>query len=251
VEAAAEERASGSPNEKGGAGASPDEPNEPEEDGPEEPEESKGGRSMTSTKPPAPQNAYSDLEKRKNHSSIAYSLWTDLARGRIGELRDPGLVPLQSLTVEELAPLAARAPVEKMAIALPQSVGREGHELVGSLPHTLERLGYAFESQISSVSGNFQRRGPVNCLKVMGHVAYVGIKIDQAYGTASSHIGEEFTIIAQDDDQTTNGHRFDNSGFVNASPCQTGQLPHEVLDKGEIVVHTGHSSGDDKPAFPA
>jgi hypothetical protein len=111
--------------------------------------------------------------------------------------------------------------------------------------------GYAFESQISSVFGDFQLRGPVNCLKVMGHVAYVGIKIDQAYGTASSHIGEEFTIIAQDDDQTTNGHRFDNSGFVNASPCQTGQLPHEVLDKGEIVVHTGHSSGDDKPAFPA
>lgn len=105
---------------------------------------------------------------------------------------------------------------------------------------TLDASGYVVEVQDdpTGVFGDFRLQGPVQCVRVVGDHAIIGMTIDKGSGTAAGHEGEAFYLTVDDGDTTSTPDRFDNSGYTGTTTadCNYEQATVGVVVQGNIQV---------------
>lgn len=105
---------------------------------------------------------------------------------------------------------------------------------------TLDASGYVVLTQDdpTAVFGDFRLQGSVQCVRVVGDHAVIGITIQKGSGTAAGHEGEAFYIVVDDGEATSTPDRFDNSGYTgNATAnCTYDQATGQVVVRGNILV---------------
>jgi hypothetical protein len=104
---------------------------------------------------------------------------------------------------------------------------------------TLDANGYVVEEQNDPtlVFGDFRLQGPVQCLRVVGNHAVIGLTIAKGSGTAASHEGEAFYLVVQDNGNTA-PDLFTNSGFTSTTivDCNYDSGFNGVVTRGQILV---------------
>jgi hypothetical protein len=104
---------------------------------------------------------------------------------------------------------------------------------------TLAASGYAVEQQIDPTGafGDFRLQGPVQCVRVVGNHAIIGLTIEKGSGTAVGHVGEAFYLVADDGGGVT-PDTFDNSGYTGTTTvdCNFDGTTNGVVTQGNILV---------------
>jgi hypothetical protein len=103
---------------------------------------------------------------------------------------------------------------------------------------TLDASGYVVEEQSdpTGVFGDFRLQGPVQCVRVSGNHAVIGLTIEKGSGTAATHVGEAFYILVDDNGDVPD--MFDNSGYTSttAADCNFDGGIFGVVTHGNILV---------------
>jgi hypothetical protein len=103
---------------------------------------------------------------------------------------------------------------------------------------TLTASGYVVEEQRDPTGafGDFRLQGPVQCVRVAGNHAIIGLTIEKGSGTAATHVGEAFYLVA--DDNGSAPDTFDNSGYTSTTTadCNFDGGTGGVVTHGNILV---------------
>ena len=90
----------------------------------------------------------------------------------------------------------------------------------------------------SGAFGDFEIAGKVKCLKLNGNSAVIGLIITAGGGTAATHVGEAFYLVAQDNAALLIPDGFDNSGYTGTSATDCNLVAGFVSNviEGDIRV---------------